>query len=82
MHVWLLFVCLVFLAQMSQKLIAKTNEVFHFRHKSGISDKIYIEGYEKFQQKVKLPPVGIELTTPTIYGLEGRCLLYSAAQTC
>ena len=24
----------------------------------------------KFQQKIKLPPVGIELTTPTITGLE------------
>ena len=27
-------------------------------------------GFEKFQQKIKLPSVGIELTTPTITGLE------------
>ena len=41
-----------------------------------------IEGFQKFQQKINLPPVGIELTTPTINGLEVRCLFHSATQTC
>ena len=31
--------------------------------------KIDIKGVQN-QQKIKLPPLGIELTTPTIYGLE------------
>ena len=32
--------------------------------------KIGIKGFKKFQQKIKLSPVGIELKTPTIYGLD------------
>ena len=40
--------------------------------------KIDNKGFKKFLQKIKLPPVGIELTTPTINGLEVRCLLHSA----
>ena len=32
--------------------------------------KIDIEGFKKFQQKIKLPPVGFELTTAAITGLE------------
>ena len=43
--------------------------------------KIDIEGFKKFQQKIKLPPMGIELTTSTVKGLEGRCLFQSATQT-
>ena len=31
--------------------------------------KIDIKGFQN-EQKIKLPPVGIELITPTIYGLE------------
>ena len=34
------------------------------------------------QQNIKLAPVGIELITPTIYALQGRCLFHSATQTC
>ena len=36
--------------------------------------KIDIKGF----QKIKLPPVGIKLTTPTIHGLPGGCLTHSA----
>ena len=32
--------------------------------------KIYIEGFKKFQQKIKLPPVGFKLTTAATTGLE------------
>ena len=32
--------------------------------------KIDIEGFEKFQQKIKLPKMGFELTTVAITGLE------------
>ena len=45
------------------------------------SYKIDIRGFQN-QQKINLPPVGIKLTTPSIYGLEGRCLFHSATQTC
>ena len=31
---------------------------------------INIEGFEKLQQKIKLPPMGFKLTTATITGLE------------
>ena len=43
--------------------------------------KIDIKGFQN-QQKIKLPPVGIELTTPSIYGLQNTCLFHSATQTC
>ena len=39
--------------------------------------KIDIKGFQN-QVKMKLSLVGIELTTPAIYGLEGRCLLHYA----
>ena len=32
--------------------------------------KIDIEGFKNFQQKIKLPPMGFELTTEAITGLE------------
>ena len=45
---------------------------FCFEHKSGISDISVLtsKGFKKFQQKIKLPSVGIKLATPTITGLE------------
>ena len=51
---------------------SKINEInnliqdFCFQHKPDISVQIDIEGFKKFQQKINLPPVGTELTTPTI----------------
>ena len=52
---------------------------FRFQHKPGISVQIDHRGVlKKIQQKIKLPAVGIELTTPTIKGLEGQCLTHSA----
>ena len=47
------------------------SQVFRLQHKSDISDvsvQINIDGFKKFQQKIKLPPVGCELTTLTITG--------------
>ena len=49
-----------------QKLEASQG-MFLFQHKSDISD---IEGFKKFQQKINLLPVGFELTTAAITGLE------------
>ena len=36
----------------------------------------------QIQQKIKFPPVGFQLTTPTIYGLEFPCLTHSATESC
>ena len=55
-------------------------EVFVFNTNLEFLYKIDIEGSKMFQQK-KLPPVGTELTTPTIKVLEGRCLNHSATQS-
>ena len=38
---------------------------------------MYIKGFQN-QQKIKLPPVGIKLTTPIVIGLEFYCLAHSA----
>ena len=43
---------------------------FVFNTKLTFLYKIDIEGSKKFQQKIKLPSVGFELTTATINGLE------------
>ena len=40
--------------------------------------KIDIEGFKKFQQKMKLTPVGFKLTMAAITGLEFNCLTQSA----
>ena len=50
---------------------------FHFQHKFGIS-LLTLRSFEKFQQKIDLPPSGIELTMPIITGLEFSCLTHSA----
>ena len=45
---------------------------FHYQHKSDNSG-IFVQNwgfFEKFQQKVKMPPVGNEVTTVTITWLE------------
>ena len=47
-------------------------EVFVFNTNLAFLYKIDIEGFKNVSAKLKLPPVGIELTTPTIKGLEGR----------
>ena len=41
--------------------------IWHFWY---FCTKLTTRDFEKFQQKIKLSPVGIELTTPTITGLE------------
>ena len=57
-------------------------EVFIFNTNLAFLYKIDIHGFEKVSAKIKLPPVGFELTTPTIKGLQGRCLNHSATQKC
>ena len=44
--------------------------VFVFNTNLTFLYKIDILGFKKFQQKIKLPPVGFELTTATITRLE------------
>ena len=34
--------------------------------------KLTLKVLRSFSKKIKFPPVGIELTTPTIHGLEGK----------
>ena len=49
--------------------VLSTDEVFVFNTNRAFLYKIDIEGFKKFQQKINLCPVGVEATTPTIYGL-------------
>ena len=58
------------------KAMQRSNSNFKFV----ILYKIDTKGFQ-IQQK-KLPLAGIKLTTPTIYGQKGRCLLYCDTQTC
>ena len=64
-----------------EALVVQLVEVLVFNTYLAFLYKRDIKGFIKFQQKIKLSPVGIELTT-TIYGLQGRCLFHSATQTC
>ena len=48
-------------------------EVFVFNMNLAFLVFLYIEGFKMFQQKTKLPPMGLELTTPTITGIEFYC---------
>ena len=50
--------------------ILRQNLLFIFYTNLTFLCKINIEGFKKFQQKIKLPPVWFELTTAAITGLE------------
>ena len=54
-----------------------TDEVFVFNTNLAFLYKIDIEGFRKLQEKIELHPEGIELTTPTIFGVEGRSMSIS-----
>ena len=47
----------------------ETDWVFHNKIKLIFKTEFTSRGFEKFQQTIKLSPVGIESTTPTITGL-------------
>ena len=56
-----------------------TFEFFLKNHKSDISTKLKTGSKnQQNQQKMKFPPMGIKLTTPTTTGLQFLCLTHSA----
>ena len=59
--------CLIF----PNRVLSFSTQIWHLKF-PGIPGTS--TGFAKFQQKIKLPPVIIKLTTPTINGLEVTCL--------
>ena len=64
-------------AQENEKSSLQATEFFVFSTNLAF---LYMEDLKKFQQEIKLLAVEIELTTPTINGLEVKSLFHSAIQ--
>ena len=71
--------CKIIFAEMSSAILANfavefaaANQFGFFVFNTNLTFlyNIDIKGFEKFQQKIKLPPVGFELPTAAITGLE------------
>ena len=62
----------------AKRTCSYTFELFTIRSNLNFKPEFTSKGFEEFQQKIKLPPVGVEPTTLTITGLRVQYLAYCA----